>query len=263
MSFSLRDGLVGAWVPELGATGARLLDQSGRGNHGTLQNGPTWETTARGTEILYDGVDQYTDCGSNVGNFSASDAFSAIVWVTPEVTPTDFDYLFGRGSAAPPNKGWRVSNSGAGNRQKIKLQFTDEVGTHERISTDDVLVADTPLVYVATYDGGGNISGSAQYVNGEFDSGSTVGGALSDVVVSASVSIGARSTDTGGPFNGNVSAMLWDRVLTPSEIQQLYIDPLAPFTVPDQLLWYEDEIVAAAPSGVPVKYHHYMMVGGL
>ena len=32
---SLRQGLVGCWVPSLGASGLTLIDRSGRGNHGT------------------------------------------------------------------------------------------------------------------------------------------------------------------------------------------------------------------------------------
>jgi len=32
---SLRNGLVGAWCPSLGASGLTLIDRSGRGNHGT------------------------------------------------------------------------------------------------------------------------------------------------------------------------------------------------------------------------------------
>jgi hypothetical protein len=35
---SLRQGLVGAWCPSLGASGYRLIDRSGYGNHGVLTN---------------------------------------------------------------------------------------------------------------------------------------------------------------------------------------------------------------------------------
>ena len=55
---SLRQGLVGAWCPSLGATGYRLLDRSGYGNHGTLTNmdaGTDWVGGPRGTTLDFDG----------------------------------------------------------------------------------------------------------------------------------------------------------------------------------------------------------------
>jgi hypothetical protein len=39
---SLRHGLVGAWCPSLGATGYRLIDRSGMGNHGESAAGLAW-----------------------------------------------------------------------------------------------------------------------------------------------------------------------------------------------------------------------------
>lgn len=41
-------GLGGAWVPALGVTGGTLFDVSGRKNHGTLTDGPTWVATEKG-----------------------------------------------------------------------------------------------------------------------------------------------------------------------------------------------------------------------
>jgi hypothetical protein len=47
---SLRQGLVGAWCPSLGASGFRLIDRSGYNNHGTLTNmAPTsWVASNKG-----------------------------------------------------------------------------------------------------------------------------------------------------------------------------------------------------------------------
>jgi len=52
-------GLVGAWCPSLGATGFRLLDRSGRGNHGTLTNmaATAWTTSGGKGALSFDGVD--------------------------------------------------------------------------------------------------------------------------------------------------------------------------------------------------------------
>ena len=64
---SLRQGLIGAWCPSLGATGYRLLDRSGYGNHGTLTNmdaGTDWVGGPRGPVLEFNGVNQ------NITNFS-------------------------------------------------------------------------------------------------------------------------------------------------------------------------------------------------
>ena len=52
-------GLVGAWCPSLGATGFRLLDRSGRNNHGTLTNmdSTAWATSEGKVALDFDGID--------------------------------------------------------------------------------------------------------------------------------------------------------------------------------------------------------------
>ena len=64
---SLRQGLLGAWCPSLGATGYRLLDRSGRGNHGTLTNmdaGTDWVGGPRGPVLDFDGANDHVSIGN-------------------------------------------------------------------------------------------------------------------------------------------------------------------------------------------------------
>jgi hypothetical protein len=59
---SLRQGLVGAWVPSLGASGLSLIDRSGRNNHGTLTNmagQDNWRASGSGVALNFDGTDDY------------------------------------------------------------------------------------------------------------------------------------------------------------------------------------------------------------
>jgi hypothetical protein len=56
---AITDGIVGCWSPSLGASGYRLLDRSGRGNHGTLTNmdaGTDWVGTSAGLSLDFDGT---------------------------------------------------------------------------------------------------------------------------------------------------------------------------------------------------------------
>jgi len=57
------DGLVGAWYPGTGPSSNTLYDLSGRDNHATLLNGPSW-VDGNGTKALsFDGVNDVVNCG--------------------------------------------------------------------------------------------------------------------------------------------------------------------------------------------------------
>jgi hypothetical protein len=59
---SLRQGLVGAWCPSLGASGFRLIDRSGYGNHGVLTGmdpGTDWVASGSGLALDFDGSNDY------------------------------------------------------------------------------------------------------------------------------------------------------------------------------------------------------------
>ena len=59
---SLRQGLVGCWVPSLGASGLSLIDRSGRNNHGTLTNmagQDNWRASGSGVALSFDGSNDF------------------------------------------------------------------------------------------------------------------------------------------------------------------------------------------------------------
>jgi hypothetical protein len=72
---SLRQGLVGAWCPSLGASGLTLLDRSGLNNHGTLTNmgGQTvWAPGGGALSLQFDGSNDFV----TMGNSPTHDVFS-------------------------------------------------------------------------------------------------------------------------------------------------------------------------------------------
>jgi hypothetical protein len=79
MSRNILQGLIGAWCPSLGPSGYTLLDRSGRGNHGQLQNmdaGSDWVGTAGGWASDFDGTNDYVSLPS----FSIANELTISAW---------------------------------------------------------------------------------------------------------------------------------------------------------------------------------------
>jgi hypothetical protein len=81
------DGLVLALdagnIKSYPGTGTTWLDKSGRGNNGTLINGPTF-SSANGGSIVFDGSDDYV-IDSTVNYNDYKNNFTAVVWVKPSI----------------------------------------------------------------------------------------------------------------------------------------------------------------------------------
>jgi len=71
---SLRQGLVGAWCPSLGATGRVLIDRSVRSKHATVVGGVAWSATQGGMTINPNGSDGYYETNTNCGLAGATSA---------------------------------------------------------------------------------------------------------------------------------------------------------------------------------------------
>ncbi len=79
----LDTGIVGYWHFDEG-TGTVAYDASGRGNSGTLTNGPTWQTGSNckaGKCLSFDGVNDYLSLGTSLLNTPTAGSVS--MWVYP------------------------------------------------------------------------------------------------------------------------------------------------------------------------------------
>jgi hypothetical protein len=95
---TLRQGLVGAWCPSLGASGLSLIDRSGRNNHGTLTN-MGGQDNWRPSGGLCGGVLGLNFDGTNDNvSVPASTALTSVVWcsfwfrLTQTLTPATKRY---------------------------------------------------------------------------------------------------------------------------------------------------------------------------
>jgi hypothetical protein len=56
---NLKQGLAGAWIPSLGATGSLLLDRSGNGYHGVINPNISWVASGDGVSLDSNGTTGY------------------------------------------------------------------------------------------------------------------------------------------------------------------------------------------------------------
>ena len=95
------DELAASWYPGAGPSGTRLYDLSGRDNHGTLTNGPTWGVNRGQSVINLDGTNDHVNVPTSESlNFGLKPA-SISVWVAPTNISAYRIILVKRLSSAP------------------------------------------------------------------------------------------------------------------------------------------------------------------
>lgn len=168
---SLRQGLVGAWCPSLpnGGSGNLLVDQSQRGNHGTLTNmsASAWVSGQYGRALNFDGSDDRV----NVVRTPAyeSTTFSASCWINLNATTEEANRMIfgslaydGVAYTGGWNIGKRRSNATDGNANKLYWIYITQTTAKASYS---VSVAPTnKFIHAALVYNGSSFIG---YLNGE------------------------------------------------------------------------------------------------
>ena len=83
---SLREGLVGAWCPSLGASGLSLIDRSGQNNHGVLTNmagQDNWRASGSGVSLSFDGTNDNASVSHSqpLNIFGQNKTISVAAWI--------------------------------------------------------------------------------------------------------------------------------------------------------------------------------------
>jgi len=242
----LWDGLVGAWMPSLGVTGDKLRDVSGNGNHGTLTNmdaASDWVATSKGLALDFDGVNDYVNTNGSV--VSLDDDFTFLVVVrTPSSLSSNstFRGLISKGDLS--SKWASISYNANGNRfvvgiddGAIKSEFFGSIPLSPRkfYSVAGVFRRGKTLEL---------------YVNAELDGSTSDNSGSCDI--SENVFIGSRKFGSAQYFMRDLflSASVYNRALSPTEIKQLYVDSLAPFRK-------KQRVSVAVPAAVPTPSATY------
>ena len=213
---SLWQGLVGAWVPAFGPTGGTLFDVSAKGQHGVLVNmtpATDWAVDEKGWCLDFDGSNDHVTAPQTI-----TWPFTFSVWI----------YF----PSAGITYGCSLNESSDDNSQYW-------IGAHDHVSLAKMgfFVRNEGANYVS----GATIAAGWHHISGIATSATNRIAFIDGIECAASTdSVAHPAVDTMdlGRLGDNspsysaskiAVALLHSRVLTPSEIQHLYVDHLAPF----------------------------------
>lgn len=190
-------------------------DLSRSGFNGTLTNGPTFNTGSGGS-IVFDGVDDFIDCGSSdVLKFLGTSPYTVDVWFYQQVLQSGFPSIWSNDPIVPREGTSLFITSTSFSLQRwvngIIVLNTSMSRTSPSLGTG------TPINVVVTYNG----QQSSIFANG------IIGPTNSTTVpltTASSFIIGKRGGLSGGnQFNGGVYiCRVYNRSLSSSEVLQNY-----------------------------------------
>ena len=187
-------------------SGTAWTDISGKGNNGTLTNGPTYNSD-NGGSIVFDGTNDHAVLDSSF-QVSTSGTYSFEAWIYKTATGTN-------------NTATLISGGSGGDQDGLIINTEDYSSTNIRIASSN---GDVNAVYY---------NGISQTLNGT-STGTDASFNLNEWIHVAVTGINVNSTDgaahhigqnnnNSNQFTGRISNLkVYDRTLTASEIEQNY-----------------------------------------
>ena len=243
---NLWDGLVGAWMPSLGATGGTVKDVSGNSNDVTLFDDAHFETTSRGYAIDFDRNGDYAVSAENTSFVIGTGAFTILQWVYVRslagVSYGMWDTLELGGSFSRLNDFvlyWSGSQIGY---NKVGVYSSSAT----RVQSDNALTLNEwHLIGLRRKNTGAN--GTDVITNLTKNTSYT----LATNITSTANVFGRVSEQNVYHLDGQIASFqMWGRALSDAEIKQLYVDSLAPFR-------RKRRVSVAVPAAVPTPSATY------
>jgi hypothetical protein len=210
---SLRQNLVGAWCPSLGASGFRLIDRSGYNNHGVLigmDPGTDWVASGNGLALDFDGSNDYVNAKIPTIELS-TDGCTLSIWYRNSTGTTGVYAALCSSTSGAPFLIFQASGSSIylGHRSNASGDTATSGGTWQSASWKNIIAVSTPSA-LTLYSNGLQTSTLSR---------------TSAATTLNQISIGALNR-AGGLSNYSISQQddvrIYNRALTPSEIQLLY-----------------------------------------
>ena len=204
------------------ATGGGWADRTGNSNHGELVNGPTFDS-ANGGSIVFDGVNDFIDCGNSSSLNFGTGSFTINCWFRPSTLQAggDFPALIEKsnGDFTAPSlgvTGWILLYITNGNQYVFRLG--DSSTTINNLSFPLTVANDNIWKNLAVTVSPTTLIG---YYNG-VRIGSTTRTLTGSVNTSTNLNIGRWRAFTR-ELNTNISQVqIYNRALTAQEVEQNY-----------------------------------------
>lgn len=219
----LTQGLVGYYPPVLtGPTGLQLLDLSGENNTGTLAGmdaSTDWVDSAYGKVLDFDGTNDHVLVNDS-DSLDLSNGLTLSFWARTGSSIASVGMLGAKAIVSPLALSYRVWIQSRLNFQISSDGGTTNVGTRQ----SSVLATDTHYFFCCRFQGS---TIHDVFVNGRLDNSTFAGTIRPSCFVGATpFLIGAQaatSSTISAPFLGQIAEVcIWNRALTPSEINTLY-----------------------------------------
>jgi hypothetical protein len=204
---NLKRGLV-LWLKLDEGSGTTAADSSGKGNSGTLVNGPTWVDGKLGKALSFDGVDDYVTTGNDAGLGNTNRITISLWFYANNISGLNRNLV-------SKNPGFQFSIFSNG-----QVQNSIHNGTQWYEFNGATITTNNWYYLTMTWDG---IACTHKiYINGALTN--TFSGACNNMATGGSIRIGS---DFGEHVNGTIDEVrIYNRALTAEEIQALYYEGL-------------------------------------
>jgi hypothetical protein len=202
-------------------SGTTWTDLTGKGNNGTLTNGPTFSggTTP---SIVFDGSDDYVNLGTTLNNYQRVNlpyTMESFVYLN---TSDNNEFIIGN---TWDDSGFHIRKRGSSHPPANGIRFVLVQDGNNGCGKDSVPLTSGWYHIVGTYNGNGasTLSNYSLYINSSTEGTTDVSfGNPTSITPTNDTNIGRSGDATNyGHLNGAVSeVMIYNRVLTPQEVIQ-------------------------------------------
>ena len=199
-------------------SGTTWTDLSGKGNNGTLTNGPT-HSSDNGGFFEFDGDNDYVDLGtistSNVLQMHnpSGGGLTLSWWGYFDNTGDDFQRIFDKSNGGTGSNGWAIYGGVTGSTPRLNL---GSGSNNDQVISDSYLASTWQNWCVTWVQSSGTY---VTYLNGVQDKTGTRTWNIPSVQTNAR--IGSWNHSTAREYNGKIASLnIYDKALTASEVQQ-------------------------------------------
>jgi hypothetical protein len=197
-------------------TGTTATDSSGKGNGGTLVNGPTWTTGTSGSAVNFDGVNDSIYFGSGNGLGGITSGVTVAAWVYRNAAQSGFRAVASREVGTSYYEHFYLGFENGNYRW-----FVNTSSGYSNLTLGSPAPVGQWVHLVGTYNG----SAVTLYVNGVQQFSTPHAGTFSGDTTG--IALGANYNDSShtavDAFNGKVDDVnVYSYALTAQEVQQLY-----------------------------------------